>query len=111
MNDKRDPLSNRVVAELPPLNARFHVPRLVDKPQNPILDTLKLSGDLDVSPVHPTLLLRQEVANRGTNKPVFNPIYTGDTESLWQKAVDEGSFHGVLCSLQKHSSVLTSLPG
>lgn len=34
--------------DLPEVGPRFHVPSLVDKPQNPIMDTLKLLQDLNL---------------------------------------------------------------
>ena len=95
MNYAHDFLPDRVVAELPPLNARFCVPRLPDKPQNPIMDTLKLLDDLKAPPVQSTLLNGRETADCDTNRPVFGPFLTNDAAELWQEICDKDFLHQV----------------
>jgi len=95
MNHTYDFLPDRVTAELPPLNARFYVPRLADKPQNPIMDALKLLDDLKAPPVQSTLLNRREVADRAANQPVSDPFRADDAANLWQRVCDKGPLHEV----------------
>jgi hypothetical protein len=96
MNHAHDFLPDRVAAELPPLNARFCVPRLADKPQNPIMDTLKLLGDLKAPPAQSALLNRREIADRATNQPtVLDYPHAGNAADLWQRVCDKGLVHGV----------------
>ena len=94
MNHAHDFLPDRVVAELPPLNARFCVPRLADKPQNPIMDTLKLFDDLKAPPVQSDLLNRRG-GDRPANQPQFDSFHTDDAAHLWQRVYDKGLFYGV----------------
>jgi len=101
MNHAQDFLPDRVIAELPPLNARFYVPRLADKPQNPIMDTLKLLDDLKAPPVQSTLLKRREVADRATSQPVSDPLHADDAANLWRRVCDEGLLHEVQSFWQK----------
>lgn len=100
MNHADDFLPDRVAAELPPLNAGFHVPRLEDKPQNPIMDALKLLDDLK-APVQSDLLNRRERADRAANQPVFDCFRIGDEPHLWKKVYQKGLLHGVRCFWQK----------
>jgi len=95
MNHAQDFLPDRVIAELPPLNARFYVPRLADKPQNPIMDTLKLLDDLKAPPVQSTLLKRREVVDRAASQPVSDPFRVDDAANLWQRVCDGGLLHEV----------------
>lgn len=95
MNHAHDFLPDRVVTELPLLNARFCVPKLADKPQNPIMDTLKLLDDLKVPPVQPGLLSRREITDHATNQPPFDSFHAGDTAHMWQRVCDKGFFYGV----------------
>ena len=83
------------MAELPPLNARFCVPRLPDRPQNPVMDTLKLLDDLKAPPVQSALLNRREIADCNTNRPVFGPSRADDTAGLWQEIRDKDFLHQV----------------
>ena len=94
MNHAHDFLTDRVVTELPPLDARFYVPRLADKPQNPIVDTLKLLDDLKAPPVQPALLDRREIADRAANQPPPD-YFHADTAHLWQRVCDKDIFYGV----------------
>ena len=95
MNHAHDFLPDRVVAELPPLNARFYVPRLVDKPQNPIMDTLKLLDDLKAPPVQSTLLNRREAVGSAANQPVSDLFRVDDATNLWQRVCGKGPLHEV----------------
>ena len=95
MNGTHDSLPDRAVAELPPLNARFYVPKLADKPQNPILDTLKVLGGLDAPPVQPALLLRREAADPAVDRPLFGSFHAGEKMNLWRKVCDKGLLHRV----------------
>lgn len=95
MNHAHDFLPDRVVAELPPLNARFHVPKLADKPQNPIMDTLKLLDDLKAPPVQSTLLDKREAADRVANQSLSDSIRADDTTNLWQRVCDKDVLYGV----------------
>ena len=95
MNDTLDFRPGRAVAELPPINARFYVPRLADKPQNPIMDTLKLLDDLNAPPVQPTLLLRREAADRAANEPPLHSSPTSDVANLWRIVCDNRLLHKV----------------
>jgi hypothetical protein len=97
MNDANDLLPDRVAADLPPLSARFYVPRLADKPQNPIMDTLKLLGDLKAPPVQSSLLQRRWIADRAANQPLPDSSHTGDAADLWQRVCDKGLIYGVRC--------------
>ncbi|KAF9646581.1 hypothetical protein BDM02DRAFT_3099578 [Thelephora ganbajun] len=94
MNHAHDFPPDRVVAELPPLDAHFYVPRLADRPQNPIMDTLKLLNDLKAPPVQSTLLTWREIADRAANQPLFDSFHIGDAENLWQRVCDKGLVHG-----------------
>lgn len=109
MNHAHDFLPARVVAELPPLNARFCVPRLADKPQNPIMETLKLLDDLKVPPVQSALLNRQG-ADRPAKQPAFDSFRADDAAHLWQRVCDRGLFHGVRSSRPKTWTFLTPPP-
>lgn len=110
MNDMRDSLPNHVVAELPPLSARFCIPRLVDKPQNPIVDTLKLLDNLNVLPVQSTLLLRRETKDSPANLSPLDPFYTGDPANIWQRVRDGCLSHEARSFSLKTRVILTHLP-
>lgn len=101
MNYTHDFLPDRVVAELPPLNARFCVPSLPDKPQNPIMDTLKLLDDLKAPPAQSTLLNRPETADCATNQPAFGAFRADGAAGLWQKICDKDFLHQVRPFLSK----------
>ena len=101
MNHTFDFLPDRVVAELPPLNVRFYVPRLADKPQNPVMDTLKLLDDLKAPPVQSTLLNRQEIADRAVNQPIFDYFCADNAENLWKRVRDRDLLRGVQSSDRK----------
>lgn len=68
---------------LPQLKARFHVPTLADKPQNPILDGL--SFDVRLESAHTTRhtlnSFPEELAIIITDLTVENPVH--NEESLW----------------------------
>lgn len=95
MNYAHDFPPDHVVAELPPLNARFYVPKLADKPQNPIVDTLKLVDDLKAPPVQSTLLDRRGIADRAASQPPFDSFHTSDAPNLWEGLCDKGLICGV----------------
>jgi hypothetical protein len=75
MSQRLPDLQNEcVIEQLPPLNPRFFIPRLTDKPQNPIMDSLKLSQDLKRLPVLSSKSIAQEpldpvVKLSGLNQP------------------------------------------
>ncbi|OCH93115.1 hypothetical protein OBBRIDRAFT_725379 [Obba rivulosa] len=56
-----DGLVGLCVEALPEIAPQFHVPALADKPQNPIVDTLKLVQDLNVPPQTPNLPNESEI--------------------------------------------------
>ncbi|KAJ4483487.1 gamma-tubulin complex, DGRIP91/SPC98 component protein [Lentinula aciculospora] len=101
---------------LPPINARFVVPRFVEKPQDPIMDTLKLnasnssSGDshfrLDHMPQEISLIYKKQLA------PELHP----SKESIWQEALKfdvRGRSSQVHCwdNLRSNASTLPSSSG
>jgi len=88
MNYAHDFPPGRVAAELPPLNTRFYVPRLADKPQNTIMDTLKLVDNLKAPPVQSSLLDRREMADRAANQSPFDSFHSGDAANLWERVCD-----------------------
>lgn len=71
---------------LPPINARFFVPRFVEKPQDPIMDTLRLNASnpssdsrfrLDKIPKELSLIPGQKI---GPKSPLSE-------EYVWQNAL------------------------
>jgi hypothetical protein len=107
MNHAHDFLPDRAVAELPPLHVRFCVPRLADKPQNPIMDTLKLLGDLKAPPAQSTLLNRREAADRATDQPVSDHFRVDGAANLWQRVCDKGLLHEVRSFWPRTRALLT----
>ena len=111
MNYAHDFLPDRVTAELSPLNARFYVPRLADKPQNPIMDTLKLLDDLKTPPVQSTLLNRREmIADCAANQPEFDSFRGDSAANLWQRVYNKSLLREVQSFWPKTRPFLTQLP-
>lgn len=75
---------------LPPLNARFHIPRLQNKPQNPIIDTLHLWRDTHKA-VANSGLLAIEIALFQSTPNDWEGIDVADIQLLdiWESAATD----------------------
>ncbi|KAJ7045832.1 gamma-tubulin complex, DGRIP91/SPC98 component protein [Mycena alexandri] len=85
LNDEFDDLASQAV--LPEFEPRFFVPQMLEKPQNPIMDTLKL---LPIAPVPPPIRLAPlptELASLAFDPPTRVPKLS---DSIWTDAIKGG---------------------
>ncbi|KAK7005800.1 spindle pole body component [Favolaschia claudopus] len=81
---------------LPELMPRFFVPPMLDKPQNPILETLKLRDPIAPVPTPSRLLLPTELASVTLDSSPYN--FPKLRESIWTDAIKNGSSHSEILS-------------
>ena len=95
------PLQDHVVTSkaldpLPVLNPHFFIPRLEDKPQNPIMDTLRIMQNrLHDHPPPPTFVLPPELHALSEDTLLFAEKRRNALESLWELAASRKSGFGV----------------
>lgn len=83
--------------KLPPIHLQFFVPRLSDKPQDPIVDTLKHIQTLPFPALSPTNSFLT-----GLSHPVLDLPATSDADtpfSFWKRALDRHPEQQVLCNV------------
>jgi hypothetical protein len=73
---------------LSPLHLQFFMPRLIDKPQDPIMDTLKLLKDLQLPPVTGSRTLPTELLAGSYLPPLSIPSTSED--DFWINALRKG---------------------
>ena len=71
-----------VLEELTPFTPQFFIPRLAEKPQNPIMDSLNLSQDLKRPPVS-SKLLAQAPLNPVDQLSCLDPPIQLQSQGIW----------------------------
>lgn len=82
-----DEFSSSPMESLPPISPHFFVPRLCEKPQNPIMDTLKLSSTHSFTLSKPALLPELSILVADTCGHLLFPRDTKSEDAIWTEAM------------------------